>query len=280
MTPIIDSHTHVWNLDRFDYPWLTPDLKPVYRNFELDDIWTTASSFGVKEVILVQATTDEAETHALLHTASADVRVAGVVGWTDFECGDHIESIRLFAQHPLAKGLRPMIGDISDPRWILESRFSDAFDCMAEHQLILDAHARPDHLQMLCQLADKHPKLSIVLDHAGKPPIGTPAYAAWREALNVLSRRSNVVCKYSGLMTCLPRPIRRDSLEPIVMALFNLFGPERLIWGSDWPFMRLASDYSEWIELSLRLVRHLSPDEKRAIFHDNAKRIYHLEDRS
>jgi len=141
----------------------------------------------------------------------------------------------------------------------------------------MDALVRADQLPTLAALADRHPNLSIVLDHACKPPFSDiAALAEWHVNITALSKRANVACKLSGLVTELPIGVAHDSLDCYVDALLDCFGPDRLLWGSDWPVATTAVDYAEWLErCQARVASHL-PAGGNAIFGDNARRIYRL----
>ena len=276
MTGWIDAHMHVWQMSRGDYGWLTPDLGPIFRDFTIDDIWAQAESAGVQAVILVQAAPSVSETEFLLELAASDRRIAGVVGWIGFEAEDWRASLDALAQNEMLKGIRPMIGDLDDPEWILSDRFADVFETMADRSLVLDLHAKPEHLAPCAQIARRHARLQLVLDHCGKPPLHTGDIAAWRSAIAELAAHSNVACKVSGLLTeAGPDPdvdLIRDAMAHVVAC----FQTERLLWGSDWPVLELAGSYCDWASFSRSLLAELTPGSEQAIFNQNARMIYDL----
>ena len=274
MTPVIDAHMHIWTLARGDYDWLTPDLDGLWRDFEIDDAWPEARDAGVSQVILVQAAATAAETGFMLSVAARDDRVAGVVGWTDFEAPDAAQDIQRLADTPTIVGLRPMIADIPDPDWILNEAFTPALKAMSETGLVFDGHARADLVPVMSELASRHPGLKIVLNHAGKPRIADRDLATWFDDIARLARHPNVACKVSGLLTEAGERADDASIGEVVEHLGTCFGPERLIWGSDWPGLTLAGTYAEWSAQSARLIDRFFPEHAAMIRGGNARRIY------
>ncbi len=270
----IDAHMHVWRLARGDYDWMTPNLGAIYRDYQIDDVWDEARAAGVSRTILVQAAATAAETDHLLSIAATDPRVAGVVGWVDFEARGAVDEIIRRAGDPRILGLRPMIADIPDPEWVLDRAFSPALEAMAAHGLVFDGHARADLVPVMAQLAGRHPDLDIVLNHGGKPRIAANDLADWQDDLRALSRYTNVTCKLSGLLTEAGSRTDDAALSEIVGHMQHCFGSERMIWGSDWPVLNLAGTYAGWASQSQRLIDRFFPDEQSAVWSANARRIY------
>lgn len=270
----IDAHMHVWRLARGDYDWMTPDLGAIYRDFQIDDTWDAASAAGVSQVILVQAAATSAETDYLLSLAAADSRVAGVVGWADFEAPGAAQEIARYAKDTPILGLRPMIADLPDPHWILNPAFAPSLEAMVKHGLVFDGHARADLVPVMTRLADLYPGLQIVLNHAGKPQIASGNLTTWRDDLRTLAQRANVTCKLSGLLTEAGTRTDDAALGEVVEHVRDCFGPDRVIWGSDWPVLNLAGSYSEWARQSTRLIDRYFPDHQPAVWSGNARRIY------
>ena len=270
----LDCHMHIWRLQRGDYDWLTPDLESIYRDFEINDVWDQAEACSVQQVILVQAAASAAETDFLLNVAKTDRRVAGVVGWIDFEADDAADQIVRRAENSHLLGLRPMIADLSDPLWILRAACAPALESLQAHGLVFDAHAHPDLVPVMTRLAERYPDLTIVLNHAGKPPIASEELGMWRADIEQLARNQNVSCKLSGLLTEAGARTGDTAIGEVVQHIGACFGPERLLWGSDWPVLTMAGNYTGWAAQSERLVDQYYPDHAEAIFSGNAKRIY------
>ena len=267
----IDAHHHVWRLARGDYAWLTPALAPIHRDFDLDDLAPHLARHGIDATILVQAAPTPAETVFLLETAADHPVVAGVIGWTDFEAPDAAERIGQLATNKLLVGLRPMVQDIADDDWLLRDALLPAFDAMIRHQLVFDALVLPRHLPRLLRIADRHPDLSIVLDHLGKPHIAAATLDPWRDDIARLAERPNVACKLSGMATEAPTDWHLGHLRPYVDHLLAGFGPDRILWGSDWPVVNLAGGYDRWRQAAESLVPAAAHS---AIFGGTAERVY------
>jgi len=270
----IDAHHHVWELARGDYAWLTPDLAPIYRDFSLADLASHLSAAAMEGTILVQAAPTEAETLFLLEIADSTDVVRGVVGWTDFDADDGISRIEALAERKLLVGLRPMVQDIADDNWLLGATLAPLFGTMAEYDLAFDALVLPRHLTRLLQVVDHHGDLQFVLDHCAKPHLATGDIADWSRDVARLAARPNIVCKLSGLATEAARDWEIANLRPAVDHVLNCFGPQRLLWGSDWPVVDLAGGYEKWFGAAEILLADLSANEKAAIFGGNAARVY------
>ncbi|MDR3485718.1 MAG: amidohydrolase family protein [Bradyrhizobium sp.] len=270
----IDAHHHLWTLARGDYGWLTPDLAPIYRDFQLSDLAPHLSAARIEGTILVQAAPTEAETMFLLDIAEQAEVVRGVVGWTDFDAADGVARINAMAAQKLLVGLRPMVQDIPDDDWLLGPGLTPLLTAMARNDLIFDALVKPRHLPRFLQVAGSHPDLQFVLDHCAKPSLATGDIAIWRRDIARLAEHPNVVCKLSGLATEAAPDWRPADLRPAVDHVLACFGPQRMLWGSDWPVVNLAGGYAKWLASAESLLADLSPDEKTAVFGGNAARIY------
>jgi L-fuconolactonase len=275
---IIDAHQHFWDLSRADYSWLTPDAGVLYRNYLPRDLVATLRDNGVSATVLVQAAATEDETHYLLQLAEAHPFVAGVVGWVDFEAPDAPKRIAALAAAGgrKLKGLRPMIQDIVDCTWITKSTLDAAFKSMIAHDLVFDALVRPKHLNALRERLIRHPKLCAVLDHAGKPDIARGDIDAWASDIEQLARETSSFCKLSGLLTEAGDRNSADDLAPVVAHIFSCFGPERVIWGSDWPGLTRVSGYAQWLELSRNLINRFAAGHAADALANSARRLYRL----
>ena len=270
----IDAHHHVWTLARGDYNWLTPDLAPIYRDFHLADLAPNLSAVGIEGTILVQAAPTEAETMFLLDVAENAEVIRGVVGWTDFDAADGVARVDALAARRVLVGLRPMVQDIADDDWLLGPQLAPPLTAMAGHDLVFDALVLPRHLPRLLRVVDRHPNLQFVLDHFGKPPLATGDTAGWKRDIALLAERANIVCKLSGLATEAARDWRVADLRQAVDHVRACFGPQRMLWGSDWPVVNLAGGYVKWFAAAEALLTDLSADEKAGVFGENAVRIY------
>ncbi|HYZ63763.1 MAG TPA: amidohydrolase family protein [Acetobacteraceae bacterium] len=274
---MIDAHVHYWQVDRGDYGWLTPDL-PICRDFGPADAAPLFAASGVTGIVLVQAAPTEAETRFLLSVAAQDVRVRGVVGWIDMMRADAPDRLAALAQDRMLRAIRPMWQDIPEDDWMLRREQDPAYRAVVELGLAFDALARVRHLPHIPRLIERHPNLPIVIDHGAKPDIQAGALAPWRAGMATIASFPHVRCKLSGLFTEAGPGADCEDLRPYVETLLELFGPERLIFGSDWPVLTLRSDYLTWWDCAHRLTSHLTRAEQDSVFGANATAFYRLPD--
>lgn len=271
---IVDAHQHFWDPARGDYGWLKPD-SPIHRAFSTADLRLLLVQTGVDATILVQAAPSAAETDYMLSIAQRARFILGVVGWIDLEAADAAVEVRRRADEPLFLGVRPMLQDLADPGWILQPHLEPALNAIAAEGLVFDALVLAHQLPVVAELARRHPQLSIVLDHAAKPRLGeAEAMAKWRDEIAMLAAAANVTCKVSGLLTELRGTAGESDIRDAVGHLYDLFGPRRLIWGSDWPVLTLAGDYQRWFELAREAIAAREPSAVRGVMGDNALAVY------
>jgi L-fuconolactonase len=275
-TPVIDSHFHAWQPARGDYGWLTPQLAPLYRDVAVADWLALARPHGVTGGVLVQAAPTEAETAYLLGLAEADPAVQGVVGWVDLLAADAPQRIARLAKHPKLKGLRPMLQDIPDPDWVLQRGLDPAFSAMVEHGLVFDALIKPVHLPRIVTLAQRHRSLRIVVDHGAKPDIAGTQWQPWADELARVAMQTTADCKLSGLLTEAGPAPRPDAARRWAAHVLACFGTRRVLWGSDWPVLELASDYAAWWREMQAVLTPLPPAERAMVLGGNAMRAYRL----
>ena len=270
---MVDSHQHFWRLDRGDYGWLTPALKPIYRDFLPADLAPQLSRAGVGATVAVQAAPTVAETRYLLQLAREHSFIAGVVGWIDFEDRDAVANIEALSTDVNLLGLRPMIQDIPDPEWMLRQEFDPVFEAMIDNGLVFDALVKPQHLPALRELVARYPDLTTVLDHGAKPPLRSGKLDSWKREISALASASEVVCKVSGLVTEAGNANAPTFIE-CVDHLLETFGPKRLMWGSDWPVCELVCSYEDWRRTSNTLFSRLSFEEREQILSAVARKTY------
>jgi L-fuconolactonase len=270
----VDAHHHIWRLSRGDYTWLTPDL-PIHRDYTLDDLRPLLGDIAA--TVLVQAAATEAETAFMLGAArnSAGL-VRGLVGWADLARTDAAARVAALAGDTLLKGLRPMLQDIADSNWILRDDVDPGLRAMVDAGLRFDALVQPRHLPALVRLCARHPDLRVVVDHGAKPAIANGGWQPWADDIGRVARQTQALCKLSGLVTEAATDWRVDDLRRYVDHLLVCFGPDRLMWGSDWPVVNLAGGYQRWREASAVLLAGLSIDEQTAVLGGTAVKFYGL----
>ena len=271
---LVDAHFHSWQIARGDYGWLTPALGPIYRDVNVPDWQAHARLAGVTGGILVQAAPTEAETAHLLALADQHPSVLGVVGWVDWLAPDAAQRIQALARHPKLTGLRPMLQDIPDPDWILQPALQPLMALMAGLGLVFDALVKPVHLPRLLTLAQRHPCLSIVIDHAAKPDIAASEWQPWADQMQALATHTTAVCKLSGLVTEAGLNLAPQVCRPWADFVLHCFGPSRVLWGSDWPVLELAGSYAGWWQACQQFTEHFTEAQRAAVFGGNAQRVY------
>jgi len=273
----IDGHQHFWTTQRDDYGWLTPDLELLYRDFGPEDLQPLLDQAGVDHTVLVQAAATTDETRYLLSIADNHPMVAGVVGWIDMDSPTRaIEALNEFVLHPKFVGIRPMIQDIEDPAWIDQSELDIVLDALVEMNICFDALVRSEHLPFLFNCLTRHPDLRVVIDHGAKPDIAGGERQPWADSIAAIASQTSAYCKVSGLITEADSSQTYDDVMPYLDHLLDVFGSERLIWGSDWPVLNVAGDYDGWYAASIERLSQLAVQDQENILGHNAIQFYGL----
>jgi L-fuconolactonase len=274
---LIDAHQHFWRLSERAGYWPPEQLAAIYRDFLPEDLAPLLQANQVSGTVLVQTLPSVAESEYLLDLAAGNPFVLGVVGWVDLAGADAAADIARLAKNPLLKGLRPMLQDLPDRHWIESPALAAGVEAMLAHRLCFDALVLPCHLEPLLKFARRYPELPIVIDHAAKPLIATGGLEPWLSDMGQLAALPQVHCKLSGLLTEAGPHAGAEALQPYADAVLDLFGAGRVLWGSDWPVLRLASDYGRWLAISQTLLANLSATQRAAVLARNAMRFYRLD---
>lgn len=274
---MIDAHQHFWSPTRGDYGWLTPDLAPLYRDFGPDDLRPLLDACGIDGTILVQAAESEAETDYLLDIAAKTDFVCGVVGWLDMQAPDFAARLADYAARPHWIGLRPMLQD-HPPEALRGPGFRAALAEVARRDFPFDILTFPRHLPDVLDALAQAPSLRAVVDHISKPDMAAPMAAnGWVEDIARLAHHPRIMCKVSGLVTETGADWSAARIRPFLQHVAAAFGPERLIFGSDWPVCTLKASYGEVFALARGLLAEMfGADALQAIFETNALRFYKL----
>lgn len=278
---IVDSHHHLWDLAVRDQDWITGDaLAPLRRTFGLADLEPEARAAGVEATVVVQTVTVPEETPELLALANGHGLVAGVVGWTDLThpgVRDALAALRELPGGDRLVGIRHQVQGEPDPRWLLRKDVLRGLAAVAAADLVYELLVLPHQLPAACAVAELRPELTFVLDHLGKPPIADGELAPWSDAVRRLAALPNTVCKLSGMITEADWDAwTTDGLAPYADTVLDAFGPDRMMFGSDWPVCRLAGSYTQVVDAAVVLTGALSPAEREAVFAGTATRVYGL----
>ena len=270
----IDTHQHFWKLDRGDYDWLTPDLAPLYRDFLPADLEPLLRENEVVGTILVQAAATVAETEFMLSLADRHDWILGVVGWVDFDSPKAPATIARLCKHPKLVGLRPMIQDIPDDDWMLRDTLRPAINAMITHDLTFDALVMPRHLRSFDLFLTRYPDLRAVVNHGAKPEIRNDGFEPWATDLRTIAGHNNVFCKISGLATEAGASAKPGDLSRYIAHIADVFHPSRMLFGSDWPVMTLATGYTDWVSLISELQNGPLLESPLCVMADNTKSAY------
>ncbi len=271
----IDAHQHFWKIARGDYFWMDDTVAPIRRDIGPADISAHLAAAGIAGTVAVQAAPTVDESLYLLSLAEDHAFIRGVVGWIDLTSDVAPQIDRL--SHPAFRGIRPMLQDIEETDWILRDDVLRGLRAVADAGLRFDALVTPRHLDALKTLVETLPDLPVVIDHSAKPVFdGTDPGDDWRRWLASLARHDQVFCKLSGLANEFGPGWSAATLRPTFEHVLECFGPERLMWGSDWPVLDLAGDYPTWFGAARDLAAGLSADENAALFGGTAIRFYGL----
>ncbi|MFF4762218.1 amidohydrolase family protein [Streptomyces sp. NPDC001292] len=277
----VDAHHHVWDLSIRDQDWITgPRLRPIKRNFTLDDLEPRAGAAGVAHTVVVQTVTVPEETPELLALAAGHDLIAGVVGWTDLtrpDVADELARLRALPGGRFLKGIRHQVQGEPDPEWLLRADVRRGLAAVADAGLAYDLVVLPHQLAACAEAAAILPGLTFVLDHLGKPPIASGELEPWASAVAALAGRPNTVCKLSGMVTEADLAAWKTAdLRPYAEVVLEAFGPDRLMYGSDWPVCTLAAPYEEVLATARDLTSALTEHERTAVFEGTATRVYKL----
>ncbi|MEU6345289.1 amidohydrolase family protein [Streptomyces sp. NPDC046977] len=276
---VVDAHHHVWDLAVRDQDWLTGErLAPLRRSFSVADLEPEARAAGVTATVLVQTVSVAEETPEFLALAAPGGLVAGVVGWTDLTdpaVADRLAALRELPSGERLVGIRHQVQGEPDPEWLLRADVQRGLRAVADAGLVYDLVVLAGQLPAAAKAAALLPELVFVLDHLGKPPIAAGTLRPWADDVRALAALPNTVCKLSGMVT----EADWDSwttadLAPYAGTVLDAFGPDRLMFGSDWPVSRLAASYAEVVDAARTLTDGLAPAERDAVFSGTARRVY------
>jgi len=270
----IDAHQHFWRLADRQGAWPPPQLAAIYRDFYPEDLGSLLYQNGVTATVLVQSMPNEADTHFMLDLSDRYTFIGAVVGWADLKAPDAPQRIAALAAHPKLRGLRPMLQDLDDDAWIDDPALAPAVAAMLQHGQRFDALVLPRHLPALLEFVRRFPQLPVVIDHLAKPAMHGQPDAQWLQDMERLASHPQVHCKLSGMVTEAGPAWTVEQLRPYAQHVLQVFGAQRVMWGSDWPVLRLAADYGAWLDATEALLEQLDPAQKKSVLGLNAQRFY------
>ena len=274
----IDSHQHFWRYDPTEYGWISEQHTVLKRDFLPVDLEPLMAETNIDGCIAVQARQTIDETEWLLEISDANPAVMGVIGWVPLCRTDLNASLERLNENPKLVGVRHVIHDEKDNNFILRRDFNQGIRQLGPRNLVYDILIFEKHLPQTIQFVDQHPNLQFVVDHIAKPKICSARFdSTWAENILELSKRTNVACKLSGMVTeVIDSRWSPNLLKPYVDTVLEAFGPDRLIAGSDWPVCLLRAEYTRWHQTILSMTESLSEYEQSNILGQNACRIYNI----
>lgn len=274
---IVDSHQHFWNYQPTRDAWIDDSMAVLQRDFTADQLQVVLKVNGVDRCVAVQADPSEEETRFLLSLADTHDFIAGVVGWVDLCAQNASDRLEQFARHPKFKGVRHLVQSEPDPDFMLRADFKRGIRALAALGLTYDLLVKPHQLQAAIALVRSFPDQPFVLDHLGKPQSHNGLDKQWARELFELAAHPNVYAKLSGLVTETKNfRFTRNQFKPILDTALEAFGPDRLLFGSDWPVCLLATSYGEVLGMVKEFIAELSADQQAAIMGNNARYFYQL----
>ncbi|MCU1257251.1 MAG: hypothetical protein JWO80_136 [Bryobacterales bacterium] len=273
----IDAHQHFWDLDRFEYSWMPPGESVLRRNYLPGDLWPILDENRFDGTVLVQANTSIEETRWFLELAGENPWISGVVGWvdlTDPRLGATLDELQ---KHPKFKGVRHPVHDEDDTRWILCDDVLAGLNEVARRGLPYDLLFRPIHLPLIPFIVERVPELRMVIDHIAKPFIADHLMDGWLEDMAAAAEFPQVFCKLSGMITeADPKGWKSEDLRPYVQHVLGSFGPERLMFGSDWPVCKLAGSWKQVLAAFTQAIGAQPLDVREQLLGETATRFYGL----
>ena len=277
----IDSHQHFWNYSAAEYPWISAGMERLACDHLPADLEAVARPVGVVGSVAVQARQSLAETRWLLSLANQHPFIRGVVGWVDLRSEHVADDLAILADDEKFVGVRHVVQDEPDPRFVLGEAFVRGVRALHRFGLTYDLLIYPHQLPAAIDLVGLLPEQPFVLDHLAKPRIKLPPKAGeiadWRRGIETLARHGNVCCKLSGLVTEVAwRQWKPADFTPVLDIALAAFGPDRLMFGSDWPVCLLSGEYAEVVGIIDDFISTLTPAEQSLIWADTACRVYRI----
>ena len=272
----VDSHHHLWQYTPQEYGWIDHSMAVLQRDFLPADLARETSAACIDATVAVQARQTLEETWWLLELAAKSNLIRGVVGWAPIAADDFPATLETLRQNPLLKGLRHVVQ--AEPDGFLDApAFNRGIASLLPTGLVYDILIFARQLAEATRFVDRHPNQSFVLDHIAKPDIRNNGFAPWNLAIHELARRGNVVCKLSGIVTEADwHTWSPAQITPCFDTVLEAFGPSRLMFGSDWPVLTVASTYPRWRKTVDTWLAPLSPAERAQIDGETAARVYSL----
>lgn len=283
MQKIIDTHIHAWNFDKAAYAWLDGNTSILNRTYHTGEIEHERNTAGVTAGVLVQAANNLEDTGWMLEVAANTGWIKGVVGWLPLMDTGATEALldKKYNSNNYFKGVRHLIHDEADPKWLLQPPVIESLKILAERNITYDVvGVLPAHIETVLKVAEQIPGLKMVFDHLNQPPMKTgEKFGAWGELMRTASQHENFHAKISGLGTATADPGKwdADDIKPYISFVLEHFGADRCFCGGDWPVSLLAGSYTKtWATYRSVIIELLNEHDSEKVFYNNAQEFYHL----
>lgn len=278
---IIDSHIHLWDIQHLDYPWLSQFPK-INRTFSLSDYNTATAGQSIEKMVFVQAECKPSqflkEVEWVEALSEKDERLSAIIPWAPLHTGNAVEEVlEKFAENPKIKGVRQLIQPQEDVNFCIHRDFVEAVNLLGKNNLHFELTIDPKHFPAVLKLVEKCPGTKFILNHIGNPSIVNKQLQPWKKHLKAFADSGPHYCKFSNLVCNADlEHWDIDDLRPYADTVIDVFGPEKLIWGSDWPHALRASSWSKWFKTAVSLTEGLSEEKRTKVFRTNAIQFYNI----
>ena len=272
----IDAHQHFWNYSVEEYGWIDDSMEVLKKDFLPADLEPLLQNSGIGRSVAVQARTSVEETEWLLKLADENDSVAAVVGWLDLRSPQLEDQLKKYAANPKLVGLREILQG-QEPEYMLDADFVRGVKLLGQYDLAYDLLVFPRHLKAVKQLLAQLPAQRLVIDHLAKPLIGEGLIDEWAEDMHDLAKHEHVYCKLSGMVTETGPDWLESDFTPYMEVIFDAFGEERIMYGSDWPVCLLRADYSQVCDIARNFVKEYSATAEEKVFGLNASKLYNIQ---
>lgn len=275
----IDSHIHFWSYNPQHFPWISEDMAPLKRNFPPGEGHRLMRKAGIEGCIVMQARPQQEENDYLMQLAESDTRVKGVVGWADLAVPGCLELIAGYGHRCKLVGIRDQylfIGG-SYPLESWPENVSEGIRVLEALSLVCELLADVEHLPAATDLVSRFPQQRFVLNHMGNPPIGEGSLSPWADRIKLIAELPNICCKISGMVRCAAwKRWKPEDFRPYLDTVFEAFGSQRLMFGSDWPVCLISASYGQVLQIATDYIRQFPAEDQSAVLGGNAIRWYRL----
>lgn len=273
----IDSHQHFWKYDPIKDSWISDDMDVIKHDFSPHDVLPFLHQHNFDGCVAVQADQSEQETAFLLELANTNDFIKGVVGWVDFRANDIADRLEYFSKFPKLKGFRHIVQSEAEIDFLLRADFCRGISLLKDFHFTYDILIYPKHLPTALEFVKRFPEQTFIIDHLAKPPIKSQSIDEWQKAISPFKEFDHVSCKLAGLVTEADwKHWKVADFQKYVDIIYEIFGADRIMFGSDWPVCALAATFDQVVEVLEHCTTFLNPKEHHKLWGGNCSRIYDL----